>query len=136
VNATVTQGAKALQLLGANVSPGLFNTKDDHIILLGMSVSGGRAVVLGTRPARPYNWSNGKCKCCWGPKTLKREDLAPLPEIIKTYYVFIYLDTWRPDQLMLDYFGQRLSCISERATRAATPGKRSHIGLVSSKARV
>jgi hypothetical protein len=68
---------------------------------------------LERKPARPYNWSNRKCKCFLGgrrrPKTLKREDLAPLPEIIKTYYVFIYLDTWCPDQFMLDYFEQRLS---------------------------
>jgi hypothetical protein len=43
VNATVTQGAKS------TLSSGLFNTKDDHIILLGMSVNGGRAVILGTQ---------------------------------------------------------------------------------------
>ena len=43
MNATVTQGAKALYLRG------FFNTKDDHIILLGISVNGGRAVILGTQ---------------------------------------------------------------------------------------
>jgi hypothetical protein len=47
--------------------------------------------------------------------TLKREDLSSLPEIIKTYcfYLFYLLRHVASRSTMLDYFQQRLICISE-----------------------
>ena len=43
-NAILTQGHKSTLVLGNHVSRELFNMKDNYIILLGMGVSGGRAV--------------------------------------------------------------------------------------------
>src|SRR5437588_13062031 len=73
-----------------------------------------------------------------GGKRLKTEDFASLPKVIKTYcfYLFYLLRHVLSRSTMLDYFQQRLSCISGRTTLASTAGKSPHIGLVSSEVRV